>query len=82
MEMPRSVESMSNRELAFLAKGAFILGFSLGTIGLIFFFILAIQKDANPLALGAAAIVPLLLALLMNVMYRRILGELSRRLGV
>lgn len=80
--MLRSVESMSNRELVFLAKGAFILGFSLGAIGLICFFIFALQKEANPLALGATAIVPLFLALLMNMLYRRILGEVSRRLGV
>jgi len=66
----------------FLAKGAFILGFSLCAIGFICFYIFALENEANPIGLGATAIVPLFLALLMNMLYRRILGEVSRRLGV
>jgi hypothetical protein len=80
--MFRSVESMSTRELVYLMNKAFVLGFSIGSIGLICFFIFAFQKNENLLGLGAAAIIPLLLALLINMLYRRILGELSRRLGV
>lgn len=79
--MLRSFESMSSRELIFLVNKAFMLGFSLGTIGLIGFFILALQKEQNPLSIGAAATIPLLLALLINVLFRRINSELSRRLG-
>ena len=80
--MFRSVESMSTRELVYLMNKAFVLVFSIGSIGLICFFIFAFQKNENLLGLGAAAIIPLLLALLINMLYRRILGELSRRLGV
>lgn len=80
--MFRSVESMSTRDLVYLMNKAFILGFSIGSIGLICFFIFAFQKNENLLGLGVAAIIPLLLALLINMLYRKILGELSRRLGV
>jgi hypothetical protein len=80
--MFRSVESMSTRELIFLLNKSFILGFSLGSIGLMCFFLFAFQKEENLLIIGATAILPLLLALFINVLYRRILSELSRRLGV
>ncbi|HRH17834.1 MAG TPA: hypothetical protein PKV17_07045 [Aquabacterium sp.] len=79
--MIRSVENMSNRELISLTRKSFILGFSLGVIGILCFFAIVFKHPENPLAAGVMAI-PLLLALLINVMYRKILNELSSRLGV
>ena len=72
--MIRSVENMSNRELISLTRKSFILGFLCS-------FMFAFQNQDHPLAAGVMAI-PLLIALLISVMYRKILNELSSRLGV
>lgn len=79
--MIRSVENMSNRELISLTRKSFILGFSLGAVGFLCSFMFAFQNQDHPLAAGVMAI-PLLIALLISVMYRKILNELSSRLGV
>jgi hypothetical protein len=79
--MLRSVESMTTRELIFLLRKFFILGFALGSIGLICFFLLAAGND-DPLGSGAVAAGTLLLALFLNMLNGRIVTELSRRLGM
>ena len=77
--MFRSLKSVSSRELVFLLKGFFLLGFSLGAIGVMCFFLLTYRKE-DYVAAGVIVFC-LLLALLINIMYRRIVAELSARLG-
>lgn len=78
--MLRSVKSMTNRELIFLLRGAFLLGFALGCIGMICFFLLTLQ-NADPASSGAVAVCTLILVLFMYARYRRIAAELSDRCG-
>ena len=78
--MFRSVENMSTGELIFLLRKAFLLGFSIGAIGILCLLLSAFRKE-NILIVGAAAIIPLLLVLFMNTIYGRISSELARRVG-
>lgn len=83
-----SIESMSTRMLVFLISKAFIFGFALGNIGMMSFLIFALKKEEGFIGLSTETIATLLLisqlllALFINMLHRRILGELSRRLGV
>jgi hypothetical protein len=78
--MFRSFENLSTAELINLLRKSFILGFSIGAIGILCLLLSAFRKE-NILIVGAAALIPLLLVLFMNNIYGRISSELTRRVG-
>ena len=77
--MFRSVKSMSTSELVFLLRNSFIFGFSIGAIGIMCLLLAALRKE-NLLIVMSAATIPLLLGLFLNILYRRVTLELSRRI--
>ncbi len=78
--MFRSVENMSTGELVFFLRKSFLLGFSVGAIGILCLLLSALRKE-NILIVGSAAIIPLLLVLFLNKLCGQISTELARRIG-